>query len=240
MYLDPMTNTTRTALVTGGTRGLGLALVLRLARSGTVVYTVARRRRGIDALRSLARHERLPIIVLQGDLVALGTPRRIARRLAKDGVVLDLLIHNAGLLGPRVPLADWSRRDFDAVLAANLSAPFDLTRRLLPRFGPGSRAIFVSSGVTNGIRTGWGAYQISKVALETLAGIFAAEGGDGAPTIAIFDPGVMRTAMRAAAYPDEDPATLPEPDTVAEELLALTANLTARDSGRRLTRRPES
>lgn len=232
-----MTMTPRTALVTGGTRGLGLALVLRLARAGTVVYTVARRRRGIDALRSLARQEGLPIIALQGDLTTLGTPRRIARRLAKDGVVLDLLVHNAGLLGPRVPLADWSRRDFDAVIAANLSAPFDLTRRLLPRFGPESRVVFVSSGVTSGIRTRWGAYQISKVALETLAGIYAAEGGDDGPIIAIFDPGVMRTAMRAEAYPDEDPATLPEPDMVAEELLELTKALTASESGRRLTRR---
>jgi NAD(P)-dependent dehydrogenase (short-subunit alcohol dehydrogenase family) len=230
-YLARMSSTIKTALVTGGTRGLGLELVLQLARSGALVYTVARRRRQIDLLRRTATAEKLPIVVLQGDLIALGTPRRIARRLAKDGIGLDLMVHNAGLLGLRAPLSDWSRREFDRVIAANLSAPFDLTRRLLPRLGGGSRVVFVSSGVTIGIRRGWGAYQVSKVAMENLALTFAAELGEGGPIVAIFNPGPMRTAMRAAAYPEEDPTTMPEPAVVAAELLELVENLTVQQHG---------
>jgi NAD(P)-dependent dehydrogenase (short-subunit alcohol dehydrogenase family) len=223
----------RTACITGGTQGLGLALVLRLARSGTTVYTVARRRRGIEALRRLAREEALPVHVLQGDLIALGTPRRLVRRVVRDGVTLDLVVHNAGLLGPRVPLTSWSRRTFDAVMSANLSAPFDLTRRLVPHCAPGATIVFVSSGVTTGVRSDWGAYQVSKVALENLAATFAAELPTTGPLVAIIDPGRMRTAMRAAAYPDEDPAQLPDADQVAVRLLEVVARMDRTMTGRR-------
>jgi NAD(P)-dependent dehydrogenase (short-subunit alcohol dehydrogenase family) len=209
----------RTALVTGGTRGLGRALVEALVTGGTTTWTVARRRRGIEALTRA-----LPTVrAIQGDLTGRGTPARIARRFARDGVVLDLLIHNAGLLGPRLPLAQWSRQQFDAVLAANLSAPHDLTRRLLARCHAGTRVVFVSSGVTQSVRQNWGGYQVSKVAVENLAASYALERGHLGPRVLIFNPGPMRTEMRRAAYPDEDPDTIPEPEVVARELLHLVA-----------------
>ncbi|HET9066795.1 MAG TPA: SDR family NAD(P)-dependent oxidoreductase [Gemmatimonadales bacterium] len=206
-----------TALVTGGTRGLGRELVLALAAAGTRTWTVARRRRGIEALSRDAPG----VTVFQGDLTSRGTTARIARRFAKDGVSLDLLVHNAGLLGPRVPLAQWSRTDFDAVMAANVSAPFDLTRRLLPRCHTGTVVVFITSGVTTAVRTEWGAYQVSKVAVENLARTFAREFGPAGPRVLIVDPGSMRTAMRAAAYPDEDPMSVRPPAVVAAQLLAL-------------------
>ncbi len=206
-----------TALVTGGTRGLGRALVLALDASGIRTWTVARRRRGIEAL-----NRDVPgVTVFQGDLTSRGTSARISRRFAKDGVSLDLLIHNAGLLGPRVPLAQWSRKDFDAVMAANVSAPFDLTRRLLPRCHAGTVVVFVSSGVTTAVRADWGAYQVSKVAMENLAETFAKEFDAGGPRVLIVDPGSMRTEMRAAAYPDEEPMSVRPPSVVAEKMLTL-------------------
>ncbi|HPF62841.1 MAG: SDR family NAD(P)-dependent oxidoreductase [Gemmatimonadetes bacterium] len=212
-----------TALVTGGTRGLGRALVLRLARGGCATWTVARRRRGLGALEAVARTEQLPITAWQGDLTTRAAPARIARRLARDRVTLDLVIHNAGLLGPRVPLAQWSRRDFDAVMHANVMAPFDLTRRLLPRLPSDATIVFISSGVTTAVRTAWGAYQVSKVAMENLARTFAKEIGPDGPRVLIIDPGAMRTAMRHDAYPDEDPMSVPDPDTTAAAILGIAA-----------------
>ncbi|MEO8478364.1 MAG: SDR family NAD(P)-dependent oxidoreductase [Gemmatimonadota bacterium] len=206
-----------TALVTGGTRGLGRELVLALDAAGARTWTVARRRRGIEALG----RDVPGVTVFQGDLTSRGTAARISRRFAKDGISLDLLIHNAGLLGPRLPLAQWSRKDFDAVMAANVSAPFDLTRRLLPRCHAGTVIVFVSSGVTTAVRTDWGAYQVSKVAMENLAETFAKEFGAGGPRVLIVDPGSMRTAMRAAAYPDEEPISVRPPSVVAEKMLTL-------------------
>jgi NAD(P)-dependent dehydrogenase (short-subunit alcohol dehydrogenase family) len=222
-----------TALVTGGSRGLGRSLVLALTKGGSTVYTIARKRRGLDALKRAASAEALDLTCLQGDLSDLGTSRRIIRRITRDSKSLDLVVHNAGILGPRAPLANWSRREFDRVIAANLSAPFDLTRRLLPHLSPGAAVVFISSGVTQGVRQGWGAYQISKVAMESMATIFAAELGDKGPTIAIVDPGPMQTEMRAAAYPAEDPGTLPDPDEVARQLLEIVPEFIPARSGER-------
>lgn len=219
-----------TALVTGGTRGLGRELVMALDATGARTWTVARRRRGIEALS----RDVPGVTVFQGDLTSRGTTARISRRFAKDGVSLDLLIHNAGLLGPRVPLAQWSRKDFDAVMAANVSAPFDLTRRLLPRCHAGTVIVFVSSGVTTAIRTEWGAYQVSKVAMENLAETFAKEFGAEGPRVLIVDPGSMRTEMRAAAYPDEDPMSVRPPSVVALKMLEVVRD-TGWRSGEKVT-----
>lgn len=221
-----------TALVTGGTRGLGRELVLALHRAGVRTRTIARRRRGIEALQRLAPE----VTAYQGDLTQRGTTARVARRLARDQVKLDLIIHNAGLLGPRAPLADWSRKEFDQVMAANLSAPFDLTRRLLPHCSATATIVFISSGVTNAVRRNWGAYQVSKVALENLAETFALELGDTGPRILIYDPGGMRTDMRHAAFPDEDPLTLPTPDEVAAHLLKLVQSTEWQSGERRSAR----
>ncbi len=224
----------RTAVVTGGTKGLGLALVDQLARDGWRVYTMARSR---PALARLARHAaeaNLPIIPLRGDITEPAAAGRLVRRLAADRRRVDLLIHNAGLLGRREPLADWPRRTFEQVLAVNLTAPFDLTRRLLPRMRRGATIAFVSSGVTHQVHREWGAYEVSKVALERLAEVFALELADREIVSVIIQPGRMRTAMRAEAFPDEDPMTLPTPDTVAGTMLNLLERVTPADSGRQL------
>ncbi len=209
----------RTAFVTGGSRGLGRATVAELMAGGTATWTVTRRQRSVERLR----HDLPGLHVFQGDLGQRGTAARIARRLARDQVTLDLVVHNAGLLGPRVPLAQWSRKQFDQVMAVNLSATHDISRRLLPRCHSTTLMIFITSGVTQGVRSGWGAYQISKVALENLAATYAKEWGDSGPRVVIFDPGAMRTDMRHAAYPDEDPATLRPPEHVAAAMLRLAS-----------------
>lgn len=223
----------RVAVVTGGTRGLGRALVLALARAGWTVYTVAR---GKPALARLARDvaaAQLPVVPIQGDIADPAAASRLVRRIGGDRRRVSLVIHNASLLGPRAPLADWPRRSFDQVMAVNVTAPFDLTRRLLPLLRDDATILFVSSGVTTSVRTNWGGYEVSKVAVERLAAIYAAELAERGITVASLDPGRMRTRMRAAAYPDEDPATLPEPETVATRILRLVERIGPGDSGGR-------
>ena len=97
-------------------------------------------------------------------------------------------------------------------MMANVFGPFDLTRQLLPVLHRGAAIEFVSSGVTGRPRTRWGVYQVSKVALEGMAGIWAKELADHGVRVFVVDPGAMRTEMRARAYPQEDPATLTPPE----------------------------
>ncbi len=223
----------RVAVVTGGTRGLGRALVLALARGRWIVYTIGRGKPALARLARDAAAEELAIVPLMGDVSDPAAIGRLVRRITADRRRVDLLVHNASLLGPRVPLAEWPRRTFDEVLSVNVSAPFDLTRRLLDRLRDDATVLFVSSGVTTAVRTDWGAYEVSKVAMERLAQIYAAELADRGTTVVTVDPGRMRTRMRAAAYPAEDPKTLPTADGVASNMIALLEQIGPEDSGGR-------
>jgi NAD(P)-dependent dehydrogenase (short-subunit alcohol dehydrogenase family) len=224
----------RTAVVTGGTRGLGRALVLALGRDGWRVYTMARGRPALARLAKDAAAEGLPIIPIHGDVTEPAAVGRLTRRLAADRRRVSLLVHNASLLGPRRPLAEWPSQAFDDVLAVNLAAPFHLTHRLLERLHDDAVVMFVSSGVTTVVRTRWGAYEVSKVAVERLAAIWAAELEERGITVVSVDPGRMRTRMRAAAYPDEDPDSLPDPGIVAGNIVRLVERIALADTGRRI------
>ena len=184
------------ALVTGATRGLGRALAHDLvARGWTVTGTGMNPERvaaidGFTAVRS-----------------DIGSPQANAA-LAEQVGPLDLLVHNAGILGSRVPLDAYDVDEFARVMNANANGPFDLTARAT--LNPGAVVIFLSSGVGNETRSNWGAYCVSKHALEAVAGIYAKELID--QKVYVVDPGSMRTKMRAAAYPQEDPMTLVTPE----------------------------
>ncbi|MBX6324086.1 MAG: SDR family NAD(P)-dependent oxidoreductase, partial [Rhodospirillaceae bacterium] len=136
---------------------------------------------------------------------------------------LDILVGNAGLLGTLTPLPQIRPEEWDEVLAVNLTANWRLIRSLDPllRLSPAGRAIFVTSGAAKAPRAYWGSYAVTKAALEMLAGIYAAETARTAVRVNLVDPGRLRTRMRARAYPGEDPATVPEPDSVTEVFVAL-------------------
>ncbi len=205
-----------TALVTGAGTGFGLALTTALARRGTAVIAVAR-----DADRLRAAVADLPgARALPGDIT---DPTFRATLADVVGDRLDLLVHNAGALGPSpLPLlADYPLDALRDVLETTVVAPLGLTRLLLPalRSAPAPAVVTLSSDVAVEAYPGWGGYGSAKAALDRLAAQLAVE--EPGIRVHAFDPGDMRTAMHQAAFPGEDISDRPEPETAVPALLRL-------------------
>ena len=212
--------------VTGGTSGLGLALVEALQRGGAQVAFVAR-----DAARVAAIARRLPgVHGIVGDVSRKDDAHRIALQVGAALGGLDVLVHNASSLGPVPlrPLADTDCEDLEAALATNLVGPFRLTKALLgalaasARETRGSRPVIVhvTSDAAFTPYAGWGAYGASKAALAQLSRIWGAELAPHGVRCIDIDPGDMDTPLHAQAVPDADPADLKRPADAARDLLA--------------------
>jgi NAD(P)-dependent dehydrogenase (short-subunit alcohol dehydrogenase family) len=226
------------ALVTGASRGLGLALARRLADRGHPVILVARDRIPLEAEVARIREGGGIAHAVVGDVGRPEDARSIAAQATALVGRVGLLVHNASTLGP-VPmpaLADTSPEDLLAVLEVNLVGPFRLTRALLGglALGQGGTVLHVSSDAAVEAYPGWGAYSVSKAGLDHLSKIWAAElSGAGVRVISV-DPGEMDTRMHADAIPDADPATLARPEDVAGRIVALLEDLEGAPSGARV------
>jgi NAD(P)-dependent dehydrogenase (short-subunit alcohol dehydrogenase family) len=210
-------------LVTGASRGLGAALARRLAEKGARVVAVAQ---GAAALEEVVAG----IVAAGGDAHAVPADigdKHAIHPLAGAAAALvgpiDLLIHNASTLGhvPLVPLLDTECEDLERALQVNLVGPFRLTKAIAGGMAirGGGTVVHVSSDAAVSAYPRWGAYGVSKAALDHLGRIWAEE----LPAVRFlsFDPGEMRTRMHADAMPEADPATLADPDDVALRLIAL-------------------
>ena len=200
------------ALITGATRGLGRALAFDFARDGYTVYGTGR---GEDALAKLAeegRKAKLPIRPIRSDAATEEGADVILQRLRADAARPNVVIHNAGLLGARVELAEYPVETWDAVMATNVRGPFLLTQRLLPALAAKAAIIFVSSGIVEQPYPRWGAYYVSKVAVDALTANYAVELEPAGIRVFVVDPGRLRTAMRQDAFPSEDPKSVPAPE----------------------------
>jgi NAD(P)-dependent dehydrogenase (short-subunit alcohol dehydrogenase family) len=209
--------------VTGGTSGLGLALVRRLAAEGARIAFVAR---GGVAVERTARETGAHGVV--GDVGHKDDIYRIALQITGTLGGLDALINNASSLGP-VPLAllaDTECEDLERALAVNLVGPFRLTKALFgalaasARAGRGAIVINISSDAAVNAYSGWGAYGASKAALRHLTGIWAEEASAHGVRFLSIDPGDMDTPLHALAVPDADPSTLKRPEDSAAEIVA--------------------
>jgi NAD(P)-dependent dehydrogenase (short-subunit alcohol dehydrogenase family) len=206
-----------TAIVTGASRGLGLALARELARGKWRLVIDAR---GADALeRARAELARLTeVVAIRGD-VADGQHR--LRLVTAAGDRLRLLVNNASLLGPspQPRLAQYPLAELERVYAVNVMAPLALIQLALPLLRPGGRILNVTSDAAAEPYEGWGGYGSSKAALEQLGNVLAAEH----PELLVYtvDPGDMRTQMHQEAFPGEDISDRPEPETSVPGLLAL-------------------
>jgi NAD(P)-dependent dehydrogenase (short-subunit alcohol dehydrogenase family) len=202
------------AIVTGASRGLGLALTRALDRQGWRVVVDARGEATLSAAaRGLANTSSLA-----GD-VADADHRRALLDAAGDRI--DVLVNNASSLGPspQPALADYPLDELRRVYEVNVLAPLALTQLALSRLAPGSAVVNVTSDAASEPYEGWGGYGSSKAALDQLSAILAAEH----PELRVYavDPGDMRTEMQQAAFPGEDISDRPSPETVVPALLTL-------------------
>ena len=218
-----MTFVPQTALITGASRGLGRALALELARRDVRLALVARDEAALqDTVHSL----RAQGAVAHGIAADVGDKHAIHRIAGQAQALLgpiDLLIHNASTLGP-TPLRlllDTECEDLGHVLETNLMGPFRLTKVLAGAMalrGAGL-VVHVSSDAAVQAYARWGAYSVSKAALDHLSRLWAEELRDTGVRVLSVDPGEMDTAMHRAAIPEADPATLARPEQVARKLV---------------------
>ena len=212
-------------VVTGGTSGLGLALVRAAHRRGARVGFVARTAQRVDALE-----RELPGTVgVAGDVVDKSAIHRVALQLTGRLGGVDVLINSASSLGPvpLAPLADTECEELELALDTNVVGPFRLTRALLGALAASARAgahpvvLNVSSDAALQPYPGWGAYGASKAALRHLSAIWDQELQDLGIRVHSVDPGDMDTPLHSLAVPDADPATLKRPEIAADELLEI-------------------
>jgi NAD(P)-dependent dehydrogenase (short-subunit alcohol dehydrogenase family) len=217
--------TATAALITGGSRGLGLELGRALAAAGARVVLVARDPAALRAALADIRERGGDAEAIVADVADKDAIHAIAGQAAALVGPIDLLINNASTLGP-VPLRlllDTDCEDLERALAVNLVGAFRLTKALAGPMVLRGRGLIlnVTSDAAVEAYSGWGAYGASKAALEQLGRIWAAElGGTGVQVLNV-DPGEMNTRMHAEAMPDADPTSLADPAAVARRLVAL-------------------
>jgi NAD(P)-dependent dehydrogenase (short-subunit alcohol dehydrogenase family) len=227
-----MADDSRVALVTGASRGIGRAVALAFAASGVHVIALARTQGALeeldDEIRALRPDAQNPATLVPCDLRDYAAIDRLGEAIFKRWGRLDALVGNAGQLGPLSPLHHVDPKPWDDVLAVNVTANWRLIRALDPvlRASKAGRVAFVSSAAGNRseLRAYWGPYAVSKAALDALARTYAAETVNTSEIrVMLVNPGPLRTRMRAAAMPGEDPLSLRTPEELAPKIVEICA-----------------
>ena len=206
-----------TALITGASRGLGLALAHALAARGWHLVLTARGAEALEAARAeLARTTQ--VVAIAGDVADAAHRQALAAALPGR---LDALVNNASTLGasPQPPALDLAPALFADILNTNVVAPLALVQALAPRLASDARILNLSSDAARGAYAGWAGYGASKAALDQLSNVLGAE-HPGWRVYAV-DPGDMRTQMHQEAFPGEDISDRPLPEASVPGLLAL-------------------
>ena len=216
----------RIALVTGASRGIGYATARALAKAGAHVVALARTQAGLEELDDEIRKEGgtatlVPLNLTDSDGIA-----RLGAALHERHGKIDILVGNAGVAGPSSPLGHIELKPWNDVMAVNVSANFQLIRCMEPllRQSDAGRAVFVTSAAASKALAYLGPYAASKAALEALVRVWANETVATTPIrVNLFNPGPIRTRMRATVFPGEDPMTLDTPEQAAELILPMCA-----------------
>ena len=214
----------RLALVTGASRGIGAATAQALGAAGAHVVLVARSVPGLEAVEDAIHAAGGSATIAPVDLIEGESIGRLASAISERWSALDMLVLNAATLGTLAAVPAIAAMEFARQITLNLSAP----QALIASFDPmlpaskNARVIGVSTGVAPNPRAYWSAYGATKAALEVLVSAYGQEVRNVSNIRThIIDPGATRTAMRARAYPGEDPATLKTPDVVGQAILDL-------------------
>lgn len=203
--------------MTGASDGIGRVAAIHYAQHGATVLLLGRDRKKLEAVHDeIVQSTKTAPFIVPFDLASLtkDSEANFTESVVGSLDCLDGVLHNASLLGPKVPLAHYPAPEWETVMHVNATAAFLLTKALLPLLEKASDAsvIFTSSGVGRKGRAYWGAYAVSKFATEGIMEVLADELSDTHIRVNSLNPGGTRTAMRAAAYPAEDPFTLPAPE----------------------------
>ncbi|MBF0093446.1 MAG: SDR family NAD(P)-dependent oxidoreductase [Alphaproteobacteria bacterium] len=215
----------RVALITGASRGVGKAVALRYAREGAQIIAVARTLGALeeldDEIRSIEGAS--PAVLVPEDLADHDKIDQMGLAVFNRFGKLDILVGNAAILGTLSPMGHIKPDEWERVMAVNVTANYRLIRSFDPllRQSDAGRAIFVTSGVASGVFPYWGAYAASKAALEMMVKVYAGEVTKTNLKVNLLDPGVVRTRMRAEAFPGEDPAKVPPAETVTHVFVDL-------------------
>src|ERR1700727_2335905 len=215
----------RIALVTGAARGIGCAPARALARAGAHIVAVARTQAGLEELDDEIRKDGGSATLVPLNLTDFDGIARLGAALNDRHGKLDILVGNAGVSGPSSPLGHIEMKPWNDVLAINVSANCQLVTCMEPllRKPDAGRAVFVTSGAANKANAYLGPYAASKAALETLVRVWAHETATTPIRVNLFNPGPIRTRMRASVFPGEDPLTLDTPDQAAEFIVPMCA-----------------
>jgi len=209
----------KNALITGASRGLGLALARRLAEQGWGLIVDARGKKAIEQVRE-ELSQKTTVIAIPGDVTAESHRKKLFKAAQELGG-LDLVVNNASFLGPspQPTLLEYPLDVLEDVYRANVIAPLAILQTLFPALRLDACIINVTSDAGVEAYGGWGGYGSSKAALEHLSHIFAEEN----PSLRVYwvDPGDMRTQMQQEAFPDEDISDRPLPEESVPGLMAL-------------------
>lgn len=213
----------RIALVTGASRGIGAAVAKRFAKEGAHVIITARTVGGLEEVDDEIRNMGGAATIIPADLSRFDKIDEMAFAIMQRFGKLDILVGNAATIGVLSPITHLPPDKWEEVMRLNLTANWRILRAFDPllKLSNAGRAMFVSSGVTRGAFPFWGAYSISKSGLEMLVKTYAAETEKTKIKANIIDPGVVRTRMRAEAFPGENPEALPLPETITDIFVKL-------------------
>ena len=213
----------KVALITGASRGIGAAVAERFASEGAHLVLAARTIGGLEEVDDAVRAARGSATLVPVDLRDFVKIDELAGALFERWGRLDILVANAAEFGVFSPLGHIDPATWAEVMDLNLTANWRLIRAMDPllRAAPAGRAIFVTSGVARGVFPYWGPYAVGKAGLEMLVKIYAGEIAKTRVRANLIDPGIVRTRLRARAFPGEDPRRLPPPESVADAFLTL-------------------
>lgn len=221
-------------MLTGAGRGIGRATAELFARAGARMVLCARTKRQLEATVKAITAAGGEAVAQVTDMGSARQVRRLVDLATRRYGRLDILINNAGILGPMMPLTAYPLRAWDKVLRVNLTGTFVVTQqaaRLMAAQGKGC-IVTISSSVGRVGRANWGGYAVSKFGGEGLSQVLADELRDRSLVVMTFNPGGTKTAMRARAYPGEDQRRLHAPSEVARALLRLVTSATPAMSGK--------
>lgn len=213
-------------LVTGATRGIGRAVAVAAARAGAELIITGRTIGALEEVDDEIKAQGGHATIVEMDMKDFDAIPRLAAAIAERWGRLDGFVANAAILTALTPVGHITPEDWEANIAVNLTGQWHMIRALDPllRAAPAGRAILVTSGAAVGSRPFWGPYAATKAGLEALGRSWAGESEQTNLRINMMNPGGTATTMRAAAFPGEDPASLPQPQDIAPAFLALLAD----------------